>query len=210
MNQGKPTYGKNAIWSLSSRLLTPWAILPLLTLSLLLFGTRSDNSTQPAASDEPPQDYSPPTKTLSKSATLNMYEGLPDPDTESDLYKQELAAKKTLRVTLGTYPLPYDFYETPLTVSPEDTEKLLALFTANNTFADRWLKRCGFHPDYYLVWNEEGITYEVMLCFTCRQARFSTAEQRPVDAIIQMHRFDEFAVILNKYVKQRPPKKTRK
>jgi len=159
--------------------------------------------------DKRPHDrlerYTPITKNLSKTATLTMYEGLPSDFEEEKLYAQEVATKKIVRIH------KHAFYETPLTVSPEDVEKLRLLLTANYTFGIHSRTKCYFHPDYALEWKDEGTAYEVLICLTCRMARFSTSDQeREVDVGIQMDEYDKFTAILNKYVNERPPKEKKR
>jgi hypothetical protein len=187
------------------------AIFLLLLLFLLVFekSWHPTPSAQLSYEDTHEEPLTPPIKDLGRTATLTLYESLPDRDDQSGLYHQEMATKKTMRVDLGRPLVPFDFYEAPLKVSSEDTAKLRTLFTASDSFHTDRIK-CDFHPDYYLVWQDEGTSHEILLCLTCKQVRFSIAEQKPIYAVVRRHKHDQLIDFMKKYVNQRPPKKTRK
>ena len=89
---------------------------------------------------------------------------------ECERYGRELAAKRTVEVR------KFRFYERPLAVSPDAVARLLSVSTSTSTFR-AWrggAKGCGdFHPDFALVWKAGAKTYELLLCFGCKEARLS-------------------------------------
>jgi len=198
MNDGKSTRGNSRLFP-PKRFLLRATFLGLFSL-LIAFGGSGCGQKQPSdAPVERRENYIPITKNLSAAATLTLYEGLPNPDDSYPIFEKEAATKKILSIH------KYVFYETALDVSTEDVEKLRHLLTSSNTFAAGRRKRCGFHPDYCLKWKDQTESYDVLLCFTCKEAK-TYSSGNLLDNGIQEHGYDQLAAILKKYAKQRPQK----
>lgn len=104
------------------------------------------------------------------TTVLTVYEGLPATFEDcGELYGRELSSKRAIEIRT------FRFYEKPLAVSSDVAATLLGAATSTSTFRG-WgaPKGCGFfHPDFALVWNVGGKTYELLLCFGCQEARLS-------------------------------------
>ena len=102
------------------------------------------------------------------NATVVVYEGLPHPDHEAELFAQELDK-------------PVDwlhrhwFYAGAQTVDAANTASLRKVFWPHGGRLTRYLfPACeAFHPDYAMLWSSKGspFTLEIQLCFGCSEAR---------------------------------------
>lgn len=109
---------------------------------------------------------------LRTATDVTLYEGLPHPTFERDLFESELASKPVIR----SHAWP--FYATPLPVSAEDASAIQAAFSTSGYFALRNPdvgKLCGgFHPDYELRWSGPRGNYEMQFCFGCNEVNLHT------------------------------------
>ena len=129
-------------------------------------------------------------------ATLTLYEGLPHSGWEKEVYASELEHKNT--VTRHGFA----FYEATLPVSDEDVAALRLLVQNREIFMDwRGDKACGgYHPDYSLVWENEGESIEFQICFGCYEVKVYGGKD---DQYLDL-RAESFEAILTKYRDQRP------
>jgi hypothetical protein len=143
--------------------------------------------------------FMPISSAIARAPSAALYEGLPHPNYEPDLLKQELDAKQTIQI--GEFP----FYERPLPITAEDIKILRQLATAAGNFSSyAGAKACGgFHPDYSVVWKDGDATYEMLICFGCRDAMFYGPTQKLL-VEIRRETFERFKVTLEKYHDQRP------
>ena len=107
------------------------------------------------------------TAALAKVNSFQLYQGLPHPMWEAELFAKEKASAK--QVELHAFP----FYDKPFELTGPDSEALRKLVTAPDTYRTyAGLKRCGgFHPDYAMVWKDGDAAYEVLVCFGCKEAK---------------------------------------
>lgn len=99
------------------------------------------------------------------ASSLTLYQGLPRWSTDGD--EINIAKSEILRIH------GYDFYKQPLTVTEEEIEPLRHLSSDDRTFGLHTKKFCGaFHPDYCLVWKDGRVTYHLLICFSCDEAKF--------------------------------------
>lgn len=103
--------------------------------------------------------------TIKGSAHPKVFEGLPSPGYEPEVFKAEKAAKPT--VEFGGYPM----YRDTLDVSDADIAALVAILGDRSTYESfEGEKKCGgFHPDYAVEWTHEGATYRTLICFGCSE-----------------------------------------
>ena len=105
------------------------------------------------------------TTSIKLGSKVELFEGLPHQTWENELLAYELKSKKTVRVH------GYHFYESPLNLTPKDTETLRSILADSGTYrAFSGEKRCGgFHPDYCVSWVYDSRTYCVHICFGCEE-----------------------------------------
>jgi hypothetical protein len=144
-------------------------------------------------------EFMPISAGIVRASSVTLYEGLPHQNFEADLLKQELENKQT--VLIREFP----FYERPLPISEADIETLRQLATTASSFSTSpGAKSCGgFHPDYCLVWKDADATYEVLICFGCRDVMFFGPTQT-LFAEIRKEAGKQFKSTLDKYREQRP------
>src|SRR3954468_6636168 len=87
----------------------------------------------PAGAADPPEstkfeDLKPLIETVAKADKMVLYEGLPHPFNEPELFESEKKAKKT--VTIAGWP----FYTEPLDLKDADRNKLVELLGEEKTF----------------------------------------------------------------------------
>jgi hypothetical protein len=138
---------------------------------------------------------------ISRASSVTLLEGLPHQHYEPEQLKQERDAKQTTEI--GGFP----FYERPLKITDADVETLRQLTTPPGNFTshpDGVAKSCGgFHPDYCVVWKDGDQTYEMLICFGCRDAMFYGSTQKVLLEIGEKT-FRHFKATLGKYHDQRP------
>ncbi len=130
---------------------------------------------------------------------LRMYEGLPHPMFENDLYKHELT-RNDLQLIHGER-----FYLEPIQPVEPDTSRLLELFVADGSLVEySGNKRCGgFHADWCLRWEVGADVYECLLCFHCLEAKaFGPGTNLHCD--MQTGIAEKFKSILHRYRTNRP------
>lgn len=106
---------------------------------------------------------------LVKSGKAVIYEGLPRPDFESNLFQSEKRTKPTVKIH------GYYFYKEPTEFSRDDTVEFESMLATDSAFID-WggLKLCGeYHPDFAIEWQDAaGSQYDALICFGCNEAKF--------------------------------------
>ena len=132
---------------------------------------------------------------------FTLYEGLPHQFWDSKKLEEELANKRTIRITQFEFP----FYARPLSVSSEDIEALRQLATSSGSFLSYGgPKLCGgYHPDYALAWSDGTSTSYLLICFGCHEMFFYDGKHA-FWADIREEAFSKFKAILHKYHDQRP------
>jgi hypothetical protein len=132
---------------------------------------------------------------LQSSQDFNVYEGLPHQVYEQDIYDEERQSKDVLEI--ANYP----FYATPLEITQEDKATLAAILAKRsmwNRFSGE--KKCGgFHPDYAIEIQVNGVRYFALLCFGCAEGKlFRQGAEERYDMTLEPRE------LLNKYRKNRP------
>lgn len=138
-------------------------------------------------------------KAVSAILELQVFEGLPDPKTESVLFAKESAREDVMKVG------EFHFYKHPLPLSGFDIAELRAVFSPGNPFSPGGGQDpCGrFHPDYLLVWKSGESTFFAQVGLGCQ-------EIEAVGPSIRIHRYippDIYARlnrVLGKYSANRP------
>jgi hypothetical protein len=139
----------------------------------------------------------PPSKNIHDAfkgaSAIRLYEGLPHPRMESELYSREKAkAHKTLEGEA--------FYEASLWLPPDDVAALSALLSGPAALS-AWSgeKKCGeFHSDYAVEVEKAGQTWRVFVCFGCGEAKVTggkesrhdlpTATETALETLLKKHR----------------------
>ena len=118
--------------------------------------------------------FVPVAKGIERASSLTLYQGLPGGITVKEKHPIEPDIVETERDTTETLRIHgYDFYKQPLTVTEEEIEPLRHLSSDDRTFGLHTKKFCGaFHPDYCLVWKDGRVTYHLLICFSCDEAKF--------------------------------------
>ena len=131
-----------------------------------------------------------------------VYEGLPHPTWEPELYATEV--KRSDLVWFEGYP----FYAKPLAVPEEEKKRLTAIAQRKDGHVPFGLpKFCGgYHSDYAIVWTEKGKKSGSLICFGCREWKNFTPAGRLYEDLGQAA-YGELRAILSKYVAQRPKRK---
>ena len=153
------------------------------------------------ADDRIPEDR-PWLRAVRSADQFVVYEGLPHQYDERKLLDKERAAKETL--ILHDFP----FYAAPLDVAADDRERLRGALGEAESFRPwRGEKKCGgFHPDYLAEWRAGSDTYQVLICFGCREVNIYVpglpAEGHRVDLAFEVA--NGLGETLGKYRKNRP------
>jgi hypothetical protein len=138
-----------------------------------------------------------------KSATrMTVYEGLPHPDVEPEVFASERKQKATIEVH------DFFFYATPLTMSRADWKNFKRLFTDAASFEEYGgPKMCGaFHPDLLVEWQVDGDIYQSQLCLGCAEMKvFGPGYEVIFD--VRGKAYEQFAKVFLRIRKNRPPPK---
>lgn len=104
-------------------------------------------------------------KAVSAIPGLQVFEGLPNPKTESALFAKENARPDVMRVG------DFSFYKQPLELSKTETAELRAVFNPGNPFSPGGGgDSCGkFHADYLLLWKSGESTYYAQIGLGCQE-----------------------------------------
>jgi len=144
--------------------------------------------------------------TLLQADRLTVFEGLPHPMYEEEMFQGELKTKQTIQ--LSGFP----FYREPLDLNDEDIRTLRGLLGERSTYKSySGEKKCGgFHPDYAVEWSSEGRVYRCFICFGCSEARFDGPQGETFfyDLRSEGHGRDQRMRVLDllkAYRKNRPP-----
>jgi hypothetical protein len=138
-------------------------------------------------------------KAVSAIPDLQVFEGLPDPKTESVSCAKEITRGDVMRV--GNF----SFYTEPLPLGQAELAELRAVFDPGNPFSPGGGQDpCGrFHPDYLLVWKSGETTFSAQIGLGCE-------EIEALGPSLKIHRYippDIYARlnrILGKYTVNRP------
>lgn len=131
-----------------------------------------------------------------RADSLVLYEVLPHPTKERDLFAREVATRAVVRFGHGL------FYESPMAVSSSDLELLRRLCADADNFggAPRY-NFCGtFHADYGLEWQHDRKRSSYVFCFGCVEV-WATGPDHEVRMYMHAERFKE---VLSRYRSQRP------
>jgi hypothetical protein len=138
-------------------------------------------------------------KAVSAIPELQVFEGLPDPKAESDLFAKESARSDVMRIGDSR------FYSKPLPLSQAEIAELRSAFDSGNPFSPAGGgDPCGrFHPDYLLVWKSGESTFSAQIGLGCQ-------EIEAAGPAIRIHRYIPPATyallnrVLGKYSFNRP------
>ena len=103
-------------------------------------------------------------KAVSAIPDLQVFEGLPDPTTESALFAKESVRSDVMRVG------DFKFYKQPLELSQAEIAELRAAFDPGNPFSPSGGEPCGrFHPDFLLVWKSGESAFSAQIGLGCEE-----------------------------------------
>ena len=139
-------------------------------------------------------------KSVSAISDLQVFEGLPDPKTESVLFTKENTRDDVKRVG------GFSFYSKPLGLTEAELAELRAIFNPGNPFSPGGGQDpCGrFHPDYLVVWKEKESTFYALIGLGCQEIEAVGPSYRlhhyiPPDIYARLNR------LLGKHSVNRPP-----
>jgi hypothetical protein len=103
---------------------------------------------------------------IHSDAGLDLYEGLPHPMFEAELYRSELGTKAVMRRD------GHELYRERLKADLELEAQLRRICADANTYLPfAGEKDCGgFHADYALTWFNGKESVTIVLCFDCQEA----------------------------------------
>lgn len=136
---------------------------------------------------------------VAKADGFVLYEGLPHPDAQGDLFEKEMKRDDVIEMH------GEKFYAEPLKVSGEEAAKLATHFSDQSKFR-AWLgpKKCGgFHSDYLAEWQFEGKKIQFLICFGCTEVKaFGLDKQFRCD--MASDAASELSALLKPFKKNRP------
>ena len=150
-------------------------------------------------------------KALAKAERVEIYEGLPSPVFERNLFDSEKSGK-ICRQIAGEW-----FYSVPQEMKLEDSMKLQRLVGAGLLQPWRGEKLCGgFHADWAIALSSDKSLLSVLICFGCHEVRLLregkpfAADLKTVDfrvtTDLKDESFAELVSLLTAYRKERPAK----
>lgn len=149
-------------------------------------------------------------KALAKAERMEIYEGLPNPFGEQEVFKNEKGSKICRQIA------DQWFYSLPQNAKFETVLALQQLLDGGLFRPWRGMKLCGgFHADYAVALTEGKSTLYVLFCFGCHEAKI-IREGKPFAADLSMadfrlttdleaKSFAELCSLLAPYRKLRPP-----
>ncbi len=127
-----------------------------------------------------------------------LYEGLPHPQDEPELFKAE-SRRASTRQFAG-----YEFYEQHFPLTEGQMLEFNAAFGNPASFQPLRKKLCGsFHPDYAIEWTRKGRTYQALVCFGCEEVKF-LGNGITLDRDFEDGEFKKIQGLLIKHKKYRP------
>ena len=137
-------------------------------------------------------------KAVAAIPELQVFEGLPDPKTESALFAKESVRSDVMRVG------DFKFYKQPLELSQAEIAELRAAFDPGNPFSPSGGEPCGrFHPDFLLVWKSGESAFSAQIGLGCEEIEAAGPSIRihryiPPDMYVRLDR------VLGKHTVHRP------
>lgn len=109
---------------------------------------------------------------VATAGKLMVYEGLPHPLMERERFKKEMKREDVVKIGGCSFYTP--------AVQSKDQEKLRKLLTDPETSSlYGGPKLCGgFHPDFAVVWESGGNTYQVLICCGCHEVLYLEAKRK--------------------------------
>lgn len=142
---------------------------------------------------------SPAGLTIHQAELVKVYEGLPHPLYEEELFASEAKAKQIF--DLYGYP----FYCEPLVLKTEDIQRVKAILgdpRSHLPFVSG--KKCGgFHPDFAAEWVIGTKKYVCHICFGCAELCYYHSATQNFD--LSGGAAEQLKRILAPYRKNRPP-----
>lgn len=138
-------------------------------------------------------------KAVSAISDLQVFEGLPDPQTESVLFAREAQRGDVMKIG------EFHFYKDPLPIGEEERSELRAVFHPGNPFSPGGGQDpCGrFHPDYLLVWKSGEATFSALVGLGCQEIEALGPKLR-IHRYIPPESYARLNKILGKYSVSRP------
>ena len=131
--------------------------------------------------------------------TVAVYEGLPHPMFEDDIYLSELKRADVVRIET------FSFYAEPLSVSPAEKSELTKIVLGDDAHI-RYAgpKHCGgYHPDYVVIWDNAGHKSGAMVCFGCHEVIYFTPQGRLIEELGD-DAYGKLKAVLSRYRVNRP------
>ena len=138
-------------------------------------------------------------KAVSAIPEVEVFEGLPDPKTESELFAKESTRSDVMRV--GNF----HFYKQPLPLSKSEIAELRAVFNPGNPFSSGGGDDpCGrVHPDYLLMWKSGESTFYAQIGLGCEEIEAGGPSLR-IHSYIPPESYGRLDRVLGKHSVNRP------
>ena len=134
---------------------------------------------------------------LKSAPLLFVYEGLPHPLREASLLQSEL--KRTDITKIGEFP----FYTPKATATSKQAARLKQILCRQaNYYISGVPTDCSpFHPDYAVAWMVSETEHQLLVCFSCDEARFLSADNT---SSYDLRSTTELKVMLSEFKAERP------
>lgn len=131
--------------------------------------------------------------------TIIVYEGLPHPTWDREVFQSESKRRDLIRFA------GYTFYAKPLGISPADERKLTEIALRREAHVSfGGYKLCGgYHPDYAVIWKRGDEVSGSLICFGCHEWKNFTPVGRLYEDIEQSA-YKDLQTVLSKYSINRP------
>jgi len=129
-----------------------------------------------------------------------LYEGLPHQFFESESLRRELL--RNVHFELDGFP----FYQETLVLWSEQKSEVLALLSDPTNYRPFWTEAMcgGFHPDFAVTCNCDGVPWTCQLCFGCREVKLFAPGQYSRNCLAD-EAGDKLSNLLKLQRKNRPP-----
>ena len=137
-------------------------------------------------------------QSLKKTDDLFVYEGLPHPLRENPTFEKEMKRDDVMQIN------DHWFYDAKTKATGNNRDQLMNLLFDESGFSSNVMpKDCGFHPDYAIMWESDGVENYLMICYTCGEAEL-IREGKTKSYDLNFYKIDSFANLLAEFKANRP------
>ena len=137
-------------------------------------------------------------QSFKKTDDLFVYEGLPHPLRENPTFEKEMKRDDVMQIN------DHWFYDAKTKVTGNKRDQLMNLLFDESGFSSNVIpKDCGFHPDYAIMWESDGVENYLMICYTCGEAEL-IREGKTKSYGLNFYKIDSLANLLAEFKANRP------